>query len=59
MASTSWIIDDDKYGDDGYCDFLFVYEDGTRVVLDDVDTTDYSYFVQINVDRDGADMDGE
>lgn len=58
-ASTSWIIDDDKYGDDGYCDFLFVYEDGTRVVLDDVDTTDYSYFVQINVDRDGADMDGE
>jgi len=58
-ASTSWIIDDDEYGDDGYCDFLFVYEDGTRVVLDDVDTTDYSYFVQINVDRDGADMDGE
>lgn len=58
-ASTSWIIDDDKYGDDGYCDFLFVYEDGTRVVLDDVDTTDYSYFVQINVDRKGADMDGE
>ena len=58
-ASTSWIIDDDKYGDDGYCDFLFVYEDGTRVVLDDVDTTDYSYFVQINVDREGADMDGE
>lgn len=58
-ASTSWIIDDDEYGDDGYCDFLFVYEDGTRVVLDDVDTTDYSYFVQINVDRKGADMDGE
>ncbi|MFQ6831019.1 copper amine oxidase N-terminal domain-containing protein [Butyricicoccus pullicaecorum] len=58
-ASTSWIIDDDKYGDDGYCDFLFVYEDGTRVVLDDVDTTDYSYFVQINVDRKGADMDGK
>lgn len=58
-ASTSWIIDDDKYGDDGYCDFLFVYEDGTRVVLNDVDTTDYSYFVQINVDRKGADMDGE
>lgn len=58
-ASTSWIIDDDKYGDDGYCDFLFVYEDGTRVVLDDVDTTDYSYFVQINVDHKGADMDGE
>lgn len=58
-ASTSWIIDDDKYGDDGYCDFLFVYEDGTRVVLDDVDTTDYRYFVQINVDRDGADIDGE
>lgn len=58
-ASTSWIIDDDKYGDDGYCDFLFVYEDGTRVVLDDVDTTDYRYFVQINVDRDGADVDGE
>lgn len=58
-ASTSWIIDDDKYGDDGYCDFLFVYEDDTRVVLDDVDTTDYSYFVQINVDRKGADMDGE
>lgn len=58
-ASTSWIIDDDKYGDDGYCDFLFVFEDGTRVVLDDVDTTDYSYFVQINVDRKGADMDGE
>lgn len=58
-ASTSWIIDDDKYGDDGYCDFLFVYEDGTRVVLDDVDTTDYNYFVQINVDRKGADMDGK
>lgn len=58
-ASTSWIIDDDKYGDDGYCDFLFVYEDGTRVVLDDVDTTDYSYFVQINVDHKGADMDGK
>lgn len=57
--SDSWIIDDEEYGDDGYCDFLFVYEDGTRVVLDDVDTTDYSYFVQINVDRKGADMDGE
>ena len=58
-ASTSWIIDDDKYGDDGYCDFLFVYEDGTRVVLDDVDTTDYRYFVQFNVDHSSADVDGE
>lgn len=57
--SDSWIIDDEEYGDDGYCDFLIVFEDGTRVVLDDVDTTDYSYFVQINVDRDSADMDGE
>lgn len=57
--SDSWIIDDEEYGDDGYCDFLIVFEDGTRVVLDDVDTTDYSYFVQINVDRDGADIDGK
>lgn len=57
--SDSWIIDDDQYGDDGYCDFLLIFSDGTKVVLDDVDTTDYSYFVQINVDRDGADMDGE
>lgn len=57
--SDSWIIDDDEYGEDGYCDFLIVFEDGKRVVLDDVDTTDYSYFVQINVDRDGADIDGE
>lgn len=57
--SDSWIIDDDEYGDDGYCDFLLVFSDNTRVVLDDVDTTDYSYFVQINVDHNGADMDGE
>ena len=57
--SDAWIIDDDEYGDGGYVDFLFVFDNGDNVVLDDVDTTDYSYFVQINVDRDGADMDGE
>ena len=58
-ASDSWIIDDDEYGDDGYCDFLFVFDQGDNIVLNNVDTTDYSYFVQINVDRDSADMDGE
>ncbi|EOQ35764.1 copper amine oxidase N-terminal domain-containing protein [Butyricicoccus pullicaecorum] len=58
-ASDSWIIDDDEYGDDGYADFLFVFDQGDNIVLDDVDTTDYSYFVQINVDRKGADMDGK
>lgn len=58
-ASDSWIIDDDEYGDDGYADFLFVFDQGDNIVLNNVDTTDYSYFVQINVDRDGADMDGE
>lgn len=58
-ASDSWIIDDDEYGDDGYCDFLFVFSEGDNIVLNNVDTTDYSYFVQINVDRDSADMDGE
>ena len=51
--------DDDRDSDFDKDDLLIVYEDGSRVVLDDVDTTDYSYFVQINVDRDGADMDGE
>lgn len=58
-SGDAWIIDDDELGDDGYCDLLFVFADGTRVVLDDVDTTDYSYFVQVVVDTDGADMDGE
>lgn len=58
-ASDSWIIDDDEYGDDGYCDFLFVFDQGDNIVLNNVDTTDYNYFVQINVDRDSADMDGE
>ena len=58
-ASDSWIIDDEEYGDDGYADFLFVFDQGDNIVLNNVDTTDYSYFVQINVDRDGADMDGE
>ncbi len=58
-ASDSWIIDDDEFGDDGYCDILFVFSNGTNVVLDDVDTTDYNYFVQVVADRDGADMDGE
>lgn len=55
----SWIIDNDEYGDDGYCDILFVFSDDTRVVLDDIDLSDYNYFVQIDVDRDGADEDGE
>ena len=58
-SGDAWIIDDDELGDDGYCDLLFVFADGKRVVLDDVDTTDYSYFVQVVADRDGADMDGE
>ena len=58
-SGDAWIIDDDELGDDGYCDLLFVFADDTRVVLDDVDTTDYSYFVQVVVDTDGADMDGE
>ena len=58
-SGDAWIIDDDELGDDGYCDLLFVFCGWQRVVLDDVDTTDYSYFVQVVVDTDGADMDGE
>ena len=38
---------------------LFVFEDGTRVVLDDIDLSDYDYFVKLSADRDGASEDGE
>ena len=49
----------DEWKNDGYYDFLFVFDDDTRVVLDDLDLDDYNYYVQITVDRDGAEEDGE
>lgn len=56
---TSMVIKTDEWRNDGYYDFLFVFDDGTRVVLDDVDLSDYDYFVQISADHNGATEDGE
>ena len=58
-TGTSEAIKLDEWKNDGYYDFLFVFEDGTRVVLDDIDLSDYDYFVKLSVDRDGVSDDGE
>lgn len=58
-TGTSEAIKLDEWKNDGYYDFLFVFEDGTRVVLDDIDLSDYDYFVKLSADRDGASEDGE
>ena len=58
-TGTSKVIRLDEWKNDGYYDFLFVFEDGTRVVLDDIDLSDYDYFVKLSVDRDGTSEDGE
>lgn len=52
-------INTDEWKNYGYYDFLFVFDDNTRVVLDNIDLDDYNYYVQITVDRDGAKEDGE
>lgn len=59
QSGTSKVIKTDEWRNDGYYDFLFVFSDDTRIVLDDVDISDYDYFVQISADRDGATADGE
>lgn len=58
-SSLSWVIDYDEWNNDGYYDFLFVFDNGDQYVLDDVDLTDYDYFVQLYGDVDGADTTGE
>ena len=58
-SSLSWVVDYDEWNNDGYYDFLFVFDNGDQYVLDDVDLTDYDYFVQLYGDVDGADTTGE
>lgn len=57
-TGTVALFDYDEWKNDGYYDFLFEYDDYC-VTVDNEDLSDYDYFVQINVDRDSADMDGE
>ena len=58
-TGTSSAIRLDEWRNNGYYDFLFVFDDGTRVVLDDVELDDYDYFVQISSDYAGAKKSGE
>lgn len=58
-SGTSDLIDYDEWKYSGYYDFLFVFDDGTCVTVDNEDLSDYDYFVQFNVDHSSADVDGE
>lgn len=55
----SEVFENDEWGNEGYYDFLFEFEGNRCVTVDNEDLSDYDYFVQFNVDRDGADVDGE
>lgn len=58
-TGTSSTIRPDEWRNNGYYDFLFVFDDGARVVLDDVELDDYDYFVQISSDYASAKKGGE
>lgn len=57
-TGTVALFDYDEWKNDGYYDFLFEYDDYC-VTVDNEDLSDYSYFVQFEVDHSSADVDGE
>lgn len=58
-TGTSDVFENDEWGNKGYYDFLFEFEDDYCVTVDNEDLSDYDYFVQFNVDHSSADVDGE
>lgn len=58
-TGTSDVFENDKWGNEGYYDFLFEFEGNRCVTVDNEDLSDYDYFVQFNVDHSSADVDGE
>lgn len=57
-TGTVALFDYDEWKNDGYYDFLFEYGDYC-VTVDNEDLSDYSYFVQFEVDHSSADVDGK
>ena len=57
-TGTVALFDYDEWKNDGYYDFLFEYDDYC-VTVDNEDLSDYSYFVQFEVDHSSADVDGK
>lgn len=58
-SGTSDLIDYDEWKYSGYYDFLFVFDDGTCVTVDNEDLSDYDYFVQFEVTDKSVSVDGE
>ncbi len=52
-------VDVNEWKNHGDYDFLFVFDRGDNIVLNDIDLSDYNYYVQITVDEDDAEADGE
>lgn len=58
-TGTSSVFENDEWGNKGYYDFLFEFENDYFVTVDNEDLTDYDYFIQFNVTHDDVEFDGE
>lgn len=58
-SGKSDVFENDEWGNKGYYDFLFEFESGYCVTVDNEDLSDYDYFIQFNVVRNDVEFDGE